>query len=140
MNLFTILFAIYNVFLSFFVETDESLVHIRNKINAIDHLSRETLKYLLQHLIKYALSLNFHKIKVKFYYFFLFCCRVDANNQYNLMTASNLSIVWGASIFTSSVNIAESFEKNDLMRRNTLVKVLIQRYNDIFVDIDERLI
>lgn len=68
--------------------------------------------------------------------FFWFYCRVDANREHNLMTASNLSIVWGASLFTSSVSITNAFETSDLLRRNTLIKVLIQRYDDIFIDTD----
>lgn len=52
------------------------------------------------------------------------------------MNASNLSIVWGASLFTSSVSITNAFETSDLLRRNTLIKVLIQRYDDIFIDTD----
>lgn len=52
------------------------------------------------------------------------------------MNASNLSIVWGASLFTSSVNFTNAFETGDLLRKNTLVKVLIQKYDDIFIDID----
>lgn len=66
----------------------------------------------------------------------LFSCRVDANREHNLMNASNLSIVWGASLFTSSVSITNAFETSDLMRRNTLIKVLIQRYDDLFIDTD----
>lgn len=52
------------------------------------------------------------------------------------MNASNLSIVWGASLFTSSVSITSAFETSDLLRRNTLIKVLIQRYDEIFIDTD----
>lgn len=63
-------------------------------------------------------------------------CRVDANREHNLMSASNLSIVWGASLFSSSVNITNAFETSDLLRRNTLIKILIQRYDDIFIDTD----
>lgn len=57
---------------------------------------------------------------------------MDANSQHNLMTASNLSIVWGACLFTSSVTFNDTFETSDLIRKNTLIKILIQRYNDIF--------
>lgn len=35
-----------------FAENEASLVSIRNAISTIDYLSRETLKYLLQHLIR----------------------------------------------------------------------------------------
>lgn len=52
------------------------------------------------------------------------------------MNASNLSIVWGAALFTSSVSMINAFETSELLRRNTLVKVLIQRYDDIFIDTD----
>lgn len=61
---------------------------------------------------------------------------IDENREYNLMNATNLSIVWGASLFTSSVNIVNAFETTELLRRNTLIKVLIQRYDDIFIDTD----
>lgn len=52
------------------------------------------------------------------------------------MNASNLSIVWGASLFTSSVNITNAFETSDLLRRNTLIKVLIERFDQVFIDTD----
>lgn len=52
------------------------------------------------------------------------------------MNATNLSIVWGACVFTSSVSLTDTFETSDLMKKNTLFKILIQRYDDIFVDVD----
>lgn len=64
---------------------------------------------------------------------------MDENREHNLMNATNLSIVWGACIFTSSVSITDTFETSDLLKKNTLFKILIQRYDDIFVDV-ERLI
>lgn len=54
------------------------------------------------------------------------------------MNASNLSIVWGACLFTSSVTFNDTFETSDLIRKNTLIKILIQRYNDIFPNESER--
>lgn len=79
---------------------------------------------------------NFVQIKFIESFLSLWLHRVDANREHNLMTASNLSIVWGASLFTSSVSITNAFETSDLLRRNTLIKVLIQRYDDIFIDTD----
>ncbi|KAG4077785.1 hypothetical protein HA402_011214 [Bradysia odoriphaga] len=91
------------------LETDESVKTIGKEINGIAIDSRMTLKYLLRHLVK-----------------------VDANSKENLMNASNLSIVWGACLFTSSVTFNDTFETSDLIRKNTLIKVLIQRFDDIF--------
>ncbi|XP_037029939.1 rho GTPase-activating protein 15-like, partial [Bradysia coprophila] len=89
--------------------TEESVKTIGKEINGIAIDSRMTLKYLLRHLVK-----------------------VDANSKENLMNASNLSIVWGACLFTSSVTFNDTFETSDLIRKNTLIKVLIQRFDDIF--------
>lgn len=52
------------------------------------------------------------------------------------MNALNLSIVWGACIFTSSVSATDTIETSDLMKKNALFKILIQRYDDIFKEID----
>lgn len=63
-------------------------------------------------------------------------CRssVDKYSAHNLMNISNLSIVWGASLFTSAVSNA--FETGDFLRNNTLVKVLMHKYDDIFIEVD----
>lgn len=59
--------------------------------------------------------------------------RVDANNDLNLMTAYNLSIVWGACIFPSLMATSmEQLDTDDLMKKNLLVKVLIQRCVEVF--------
>jgi len=91
------------------LETEESIKIIGKEINGIPIDSRITLKYLLRHLVT-----------------------VDANSKENLMNASNLSIVWGACLFTSSVTFNDTFETSDLIRKNTFIKILIQRFNDIF--------
>ncbi|KAJ6637909.1 Rho GTPase-activating protein 27 [Pseudolycoriella hygida] len=96
------------------LETEESVKIIAKEIDGIAVDSKMTLKYLLRHLVK-----------------------VDANSKENLMNASNLSIVWGACLFTSSVTFNDTFETSDLIRKNTLIKVLIQRYNDIFPNHDD---
>lgn len=58
---------------------------------------------------------------------------VDKHSAHNLMNISNLSIVWGASLFPSAVN---AFETGDFLRNNTLVKVLMQKYDEIFIEVD----
>lgn len=65
---------------------------------------------------------------------FQFRFSVDKNSEYNLMNASNLSIVWGACIFISSVTAADTIETSDLMKKNKLFKILIQKFYDIFPD------
>lgn len=109
---------------------EESIKLIGKEINGITIDSKMTLKYLLRHLVKYGM--NAFSYRNLFTIFFLNIFRVDANSKENLMNASNLSIVWGACLFTSSVTFNDTFETSDLIRKNTLIKVLIQRYNDIF--------
>lgn len=63
--------------------------------------------------------------------------RVDANNDLNLMTAYNLSIVWGACIFPSLMATSmEQLDTDDLLKKNLLVKVLIQRCVEVFGELE----
>lgn len=85
---------------------------IRNAIQSMDPLSFDTLRYVVQHLV-----------------------RVDRHSDSNLMTAHNLAIVWGACLFPSLVATSmDDLDTSDLMRKNQLVKVLIRRYDGIFED------
>lgn len=71
---------------------------------------------------------------------FSFFFRVDQYSEHNLMHISNLAIVWGACIFSSSVGPEDTFETSDLIKKNLFFKILIQRYDDIFPEIIDRLI
>lgn len=79
-------------------------------------------------------DINNSKILNLFKIFIFFS--VDRNSAHNLMNASNLSIVWGASLFPSAASLSNAFETGDFLRNNTLVKVLMQKYDDIFIDVD----
>lgn len=48
------------------------------------------------------------------------------------MSSSNLSIVWGASIFSSYFNAIASFEDDEIVKINKLVLDLIDNYDVIF--------
>lgn len=48
------------------------------------------------------------------------------------MTSSNLSIIWGACLFTKSVNSIMSLMETDIMNRNVLIKIFIDKFDQIF--------
>lgn len=93
-------------------ESPASVPVIRREIRRMPKLSLDTLHYIVAHLR-----------------------RVDQNNDLNLMTAHNLSIVWGACIFPSLMATSmEQLDTDDLLKKNQLVKVLIQRFGAVFAE------
>lgn len=83
---------------------------IRHEIRSMERLPFETLRFVMRHLV-----------------------RVDRQNADNLMTAHNLSIVWGACLFPSLVATSmEQLDTSDLLKKNQLVKVLIVRFAELF--------
>lgn len=117
-------------------ENEDSLCQIRDQMRNIDYLPRETLKYLLTHLIR---SVQPQKSLLQRDYSSICDSRVDQNSDQNLMNSTNLSIVWGACILASSYGPDHSLETSELIRNNSFFRILIQKYDHIFGDI-ERLI
>ncbi|CAD7089688.1 unnamed protein product [Hermetia illucens] len=90
----------------------ENLSSIKNVLYLMPCVSRDTLKYLIKHLTKVA-----------------------SESHTNRMPASNLAIIWGPCILYSSFTNPMS-----IARINTLTKVLIEHYDTLFNEEDERLI
>ncbi|XP_059618675.1 uncharacterized protein LOC132263111 [Phlebotomus argentipes] len=89
---------------------DENAVpSIRAEILSLPDISRKTLKFLIQHLVK-----------------------VTQHCRENFMNSANLSICWGACIFASSQKALMTFDTNDVIRKNYLIKLLIEKYDSIF--------
>uniref|UniRef100_A0A1B0GQJ0 Uncharacterized protein n=1 Tax=Phlebotomus papatasi TaxID=29031 RepID=A0A1B0GQJ0_PHLPP len=79
------------------------------EIESLPDIPRKTLNFLIRHLVK-----------------------VTQYSSENFMNSSNLSICWGACIFASSQKALETFDTNDVIRKNYLIKLLIERYDSIF--------
>ncbi|XP_062536884.1 uncharacterized protein LOC134205564 isoform X2 [Armigeres subalbatus] len=89
----------------------KTIEQIRSSIGKMETVNRKTLSYLIGHLQ----------------------C-VHQHSNVNMMNSSNLAIVWGACLFASTLGLMESYENNDLGKINTLVKQLIDHYDQIFYD------
>ncbi|XP_055589768.1 uncharacterized protein LOC129741935 isoform X2 [Uranotaenia lowii] len=87
----------------------ETIENIRRSVEKMELINRNTLRYLIRHLR----------------------C-VHQNSDTNMMNSSNLAIVWGACLFSSTQGLMESYENNDLGRINTLLKLLVDHYDRIF--------
>jgi Rho GTPase-activating protein 15 len=54
------------------------------------------------------------------------------------MNSSNLSIIWGACIFASTVNEMNCVDNNDIKRINNFVCDLIDNFEAIFQNVDQK--
>lgn len=57
---------------------------------------------------------------------------VEKNKNDNMMNATNLAIVWGVCIFSTSFDSMKDFYHNEISKSNMLFKNLLDNYDSIF--------
>ncbi|GAB0094022.1 Rho GTPase activation protein [Sergentomyia squamirostris] len=88
---------------------ESSVTSLKAEIESLPEVNRKTLNYLISHLI-----------------------RVTRYSDENFMNSGNLSICWGACIFASSQKAVDMLDTHDVIRKNYLIKLLIDKYDSIF--------